>query len=68
MLNRRSALIALLTLPLGSFNALKAQTLEDGKARLVVPLDQWSDVVVQLGGKEVVISAQEIFAVLSSKE
>jgi hypothetical protein len=63
-LSRRQALLAVLALPLGKFNAGRARAVGAGPAFLSIPLDDWGGVVVKFGGKQVVIPSREIFEAL----
>lgn len=63
MLNRRSAILALLALPLGDYRAW-AYPNENNPGRLSINLDQWSGIVVQRGGRSITISTAEIFRAL----
>lgn len=63
-MNRRNALVALFSVPLGAFAFHRA---EAGSSVLTIPLDQWSGIVVQHGGKSVTLSSAEIFDALGTK-
>lgn len=60
---RRAAILAILSLPLGHWKALRAQ----GKV-LTVDLNQWETVSVIYAGKTVELTAREIFDALNRRE
>lgn len=60
-MNRRAAVLALLSMPLGYFKAFAAEA-----GWLTVDLSQWAGIKVRLAGKEVVVTNLEIFEALSS--
>lgn len=64
-MSRRTALIALLSIPFGAFGYRHT---EAAGAVLTIPLDQWTGFIVKHGGKAVTISSAEIFDVLCRKE
>ena len=59
MLSRRSAMIAVLSLPLGSISTVKAQG-----AALTIDLDQWKRIEVYRGKEAVVLDVDDIFQAL----
>lgn len=61
-MNRRVALLAALTLPLGYFRAFAAEA-----GWLTVDLGQWKGIKVRLDGKEVIVTNVELFNALSVK-
>lgn len=63
-MERRTALIALFSIPFGAFGFKKA---EAGSAILRIPLDQWTGVVIEHKGKTVSLSSSEIFEALCKK-
>lgn len=67
MLSRRQALLAVLALPMGKFDAGRARAVGAGPAYLTIPLDDWGGLVVTLGKKRIVIPSEEIFEVLKGK-
>lgn len=64
-MNRRNALIALLSIPIGAFGFKKA---EGAGARLSIDLGQWSSLLVIFDGRQTEIKVAEIFAALSKKD
>lgn len=64
-MNRRTAMIALLAMPMGTFLAFNAKTAEAAKgAGLRIPLDEWGTLTIQHAGKSLTFTAAEIFAAL----
>lgn len=64
-MNRRQALIALLSMPMGHFLAYKVQTAEAaGGAGLRIPLDEWGTLTVQHARQSLTFTAAEIFTAL----
>lgn len=66
-MDRRQALLAVLALPMGKFNAGRARAVGAGPAFLRIPLDDWGGLVVTLGEKQIILSSKEIFEVLKGK-
>jgi len=62
--DRRSALLALLTMPLGKFDAFKVRQMPSEPGVLIVPLDEWAGIDVTYRGQRVHFSAQQLFAIL----
>ena len=62
-LNRRAALLALLSLPLGDYRALSAQS-----GVLTIDLNKWRGLRVTHGKESIDISGQDIFEALTGKE
>jgi hypothetical protein len=60
-MTRRSAILAVLALPLGYFRAFAAEA-----GWLTVDLGQWAGIKVRLAGKEVVITNVDIFKALQA--
>lgn len=60
-MNRRAALLALLSMPLGYFRAFAQSA-----GWLTIDLSQWKGIRVKLAGKEVVVSNVEMFEALAS--
>ncbi len=67
MFNRRTAIAALMTFPLGYYRAFAQAALPTGRATLTVDLAQWRGITVKLGKRETFISSEEIFAALEEK-
>lgn len=66
-MNRRAALLSLLSIPLVQFDAfaqVKHKALIPGGV-LTVPLDNWAGIVVTYQGKQCGVTAADIFAALS---
>lgn len=63
-MDRRMAIMALLTLPLGSFKAFK--TRGQYPAILEIHLDDWAGIEVQYAGDRVTLSSADIFKILST--
>ena len=61
-MSKRAALIAVCSLPLGSFTALKAQG-----AVLTIDLNQWSAIRATYKGKTVMVPAENIFNALQEE-
>lgn len=66
-MTRKQAILALFTLPLGTFNAFKVEAQERGKGVLTINLDQWAGVDVVCRGATVKLSPVEIFRALEGK-
>lgn len=68
MLNRRTALIALLAMPMGHFLAYQAKTAEAAAgAGLRIPLDEWGTLTIQHAGKSITLTAAQIFSALAER-
>ena len=67
ILNRRAAVIALLTIPLGYYRAFAQSKMPTGQATLTVDLGQWAGIKVTHKGKEIFVTAAEIYAALEAK-
>lgn len=61
-MTRRTAILACLSLPLGDYKALAAQS-----GILTVPLDKWRAILVTLGDETVEIPVDDIFNVLKGE-
>lgn len=66
-MNRRNALVALMSIPLGAYAFKDAQANPANPAALRICLDDWSGFTVQHKGKQVFISSAEIFDALVKK-
>lgn len=67
-MTRRQALFALLAMPIGFFQAYRADAAAKlGTDVLRIPLDQWRRLEVQFGGKSIVVTPGEIFEALGGK-
>lgn len=64
-MDRRTAVLALLAMPLGYFRAYRADAADKlGTGYLRIPLDQWTGIEVQYKGRTVKLSPAEIFNTL----
>lgn len=61
-MNRRNAIVALLSIPLGAFGFKRA---EAASSHLSIDLNQWSGIVVKFDGRETELKMVDIFAALS---
>ena len=61
--SRRSAIVALLSLPLSFMLAVQARA-QGHRAWLTIDLEQWRGIEVTLGKETVVLTAQDIFEAL----
>ena len=59
-MNRRAAILALLALPLGRFNAYAVQTRQGGPALLTIDLAQWGGILVKWGAWQELITPSDI--------
>ena len=59
-MNRRAAILALLALPLGQFNAYAVQQLTKGPALLTIDLAQWGGILVKWGPWQRLITPHDI--------
>lgn len=66
-MNRRNALVALMSIPLGAYAFKDAHANPANPAALRICLDDWSGFTVQHQGKSVFVSSAEIFATLSKR-
>lgn len=67
-MNRRNAIVALVSIPFGAFAFKDAAANPALPAFLRVPLDQWSGLVVQHKGRSITLSSAEIFRALCDSE
>lgn len=68
MLNRRTALLALLAMPMGHFLAYRVATAEAAAgAGLRIPLDEWGTLTLQHGGKSITLTASQIFSAIAER-
>lgn len=65
MLSRRTAILALLSMPLGQLNALAGGRPGGHNGSLRVNLDEWTGLIVEHKGKMVALRPSEIFAALA---
>lgn len=63
MCSRRTALLALLAIPLGSWRAFAVEA-----GWLTIPLDQWKGLTITHKGKKIHLRAEDVFAALSEEE
>lgn len=63
-MNRRNAVIALMSIPFGAFAFRDASANPAAPAKLTVPLDQWAGLMVTYHGKTTFLSSAEIFKAL----
>lgn len=59
-MERRAAILALLALPLGQFNAYAVQARKTGPALLTIDLAQWGGILVKWGTWQELITPTEI--------
>lgn len=62
-MTRRDALLAALSVPLGSWTAVKLSAAEP--AHLTISLDQWAGITFTHGTKTLTLSGAEIFRILA---
>jgi hypothetical protein len=68
LITRKQAILAIMALPLAGFRRdASASRLKPDAATLTVDLDSWREVVVRLKGREVVLSAEDIFTALGGR-
>lgn len=60
MMTKRQAIITLLAMPLGVFNAFKAQAQVAGPALLTIDLANWGGILVKQGSWSTLITSNEI--------
>ena len=63
-MTRRTALIAALSLGMGSMKHLSAQA----PAHLRIPLDQWAGITFEHGKQKVTLTGAEIFRIIAGKD
>lgn len=63
VLTRRLALLACLSIPLGSWRALKAQS-----GWLTIPLDQWTGLTIAYRGETIHLRAEDVFTILKGDD
>lgn len=66
-MDRRQALLSVLALPLGSFNAVQSRAIGAGPGRLLIPLDQWSGIEIEYKSERIVLPVAEIFRILKGR-
>lgn len=62
-MTRRAALLAALTIPLGSWRALAAEA-----GWLTIPLDHWKGLTITHNGQTIHLRAEDVFAALSEEK
>lgn len=66
-MDRRSAILTLLALPLGKFDVYAVQHSEPGPGMLTINLDDWAGIEVRRGEWRTIIPAREIQRALSQE-
>lgn len=67
MMDRRTALLTLLSIPLGSLTGF-ATAATSGKGVLRIPLDQWSGLIIEHAGRQILYTPADIFTILTQGE